>query len=755
MVYFLRFSPYLVIVFMFIVGFGVLKSSHVIAQAVVFETTSVVDAINPAVSAYQRIGKLRKQDPIDADALTEEYTGTLQDLTQQVDVRFNLSLDSDVLAAIDEIRHDNEPKLAAQVIDKTLQGVFFLTILDRITSVRDNFEVTSTVGLSELWEEAAAAFEAIIGTAARDNKILTDDRQSIKAGSNPGLDIQITQSLERGRVALNKGNFVEDKITVGIEREIIRLSLVRAYYIGVLREVEGIISNRDREIEEAREKQKEGEIFYRIVESFVARDNPVGNVLIKAQLTGNLSDVTADEIVSEMSAGFIGRVKGELSVNELSVGSDRERAMVVAEEALLYSNIFLPDLELRLGTAVQNDLLSALNNLKNASRDGDISSAVNERQVITEILANYQDALKAAKYNKTNETDFIDAAVLSFQDIGILRKQNPIDANAIDAAYAGELQQLSQLADQVFSLTLDNDIKTAISDIKNDINPKLAAQVIDKTLQRLFALVVYNRITLVRDAFDNMSTDALKLEWDRAYAAFQAIIGTTARENKVLTSDRLDIKTGINPNLDSMITAAFIRGQNALNQINADDKANLAIDREIILISMIRSFFIGVLREVDGIIDHRDREVEEALEKQKEGEIFYRIIDAFVATDNPIGNNIIKTQLTGSLHNVNADRIVSEISKGIIGRISVNLNINEKVIENDKFQAKITATKISHYTGIFIDDLELRLNALKRIQLENALQDLIHASDRNNLAKAIKARQTISTIIAEYTNHLI
>lgn len=262
--------------------------------------------------------------------------------------------------------------------------------------MRDDFDIKATADLGVLWEEAAAAFEAIRGIAARDNKVLTADRQSIETGSNPGLNVQITQSPARGRAVLNKANPVENKIIVGVERQVIRLSLIRAYYIGVLREVEGIISNREREIEEAREKQKEGDIFYRIVEEFVARDNPTGNVLIKTQLTGNLSDVIADEIVSEMNSGFIGRVKGELSANESGVGSDRTRAMVVAEEALLYSNVFLPDLELRMGTATHNDLLAALNNLKNASRDGHTSGAAAERQTIADILANYQNALEVA-----------------------------------------------------------------------------------------------------------------------------------------------------------------------------------------------------------------------------------------------------------------------------------------------------------------------------------------------------------------------
>lgn len=752
---FSRFIIFLVSIFMLSAGFVVLDQKSATVHAAIFDTTPPVEAVGSAVASFQAIGTLRNQDPIDADALTAEYAGVLQELTQLVDTRFTLNLDGDLLAAIDEIRDNNEPKLAAQVIDKTLQRVFFLTVLDRIALVRSDFETKATADLSVMWETAAAAFTAISGTAARDNKVLTVDRQSIETGSNPGLDVQITESFERGKTALNKANLDEDKIAIGIEAQNIRLSLVRAYYIGVLREVEGIISNRNREVKEAQEKQKEGEVFYRIVEEFVTRDNSTGNALIKSQLVGDLADVVADEIVSEMSLGFIGRVTGELNANESSVSTDRERAMLVAEEALLYSNVLLPDLELRLGAVERANMVDALNNLKIASSDGDVSGASDARLSITDILANYKNELLLAEYNKASETSFIDASVLSFQAIGDLRKQSPIDTDAIAAEYAGELQQLAKLADQIFGLTLDSDIQNAISDLKNGNQPKLAVQVLDKTLQRVFALAMFDRITLVHNAFDSLSTDALNLEWDRAYASFLAIIGTMARDNKVLSPDRLSIESGSNPHLDSTITAAFINGQKALSKINTDDKASLAEAREVIFVSMVRGFFIGVLREVDGIIDNRDREIEEALEKQKEGEIFYRIVDTLVSIDNPIGNDIIRTQLTGDLANVNADQIVSEISKGIIGRINANLSVNESMVGTDQSRANVAATKAFHYAGIFIDDLELRLDALKRIKLENALQDLINAGDRDDTASAGEARQAISAIIAEYQNELI
>ena len=94
--------------------------------------------------------------------------------------------------------------------------------------------------------------------------------------------------------------------------------------------------------------------------------------------------------------------------------------------------------------------------------------------------------LNFSSYTKTNDADTIDAAVTAFSEIGTLRKQDPIDGDAISSVYEGELQDLTKEMDAEYSLTLDSDISNAVEDIKNDSSPKLAAQVIDKTLQRVF-----------------------------------------------------------------------------------------------------------------------------------------------------------------------------------------------------------------------------------------------------------------------------
>ena len=59
--------------------------------------------------------------------------------------------------------------------------------------------------------------------------MLTEDRTAIETGSNPNLEDQILVAFIRGQKALDRKNHAEDEITVGIQRQVIRLSLVRVF----------------------------------------------------------------------------------------------------------------------------------------------------------------------------------------------------------------------------------------------------------------------------------------------------------------------------------------------------------------------------------------------------------------------------------------------------------------------------------------------------------------------------------------------
>jgi hypothetical protein len=410
---------------------------------------------------------------------------------------------------------------------------------------------------------------------------------------------------------------------------------------------------------------------------------------------------------------------------------------------------------LRLGADTRANLETALSNLQSASSENSVPKSEEARNAISVILDSYEAELNLVKYGATTSTALIDNAVSSFKTIGELRGQATVDGQAIAAAYAGDLQQLTQLADQVYGLSIDADVTAAIESIKSGNEVAFAAQIIDKSLQRVFALVVYNRITLVNDSFDSLSTSELELEWDRANAAYSAITGTASRENKVLTEDRQTLQSGTNPDLDDQITLAFVQGRQALSKANTDDRLNLAIARENIIIPLVRSYLIGVLREVEGIIDDRDADVTEAREKQIEGEFFYRIVEGLIAQDNPAGSNRIKTQLTGDMANVVANEIVSEISKGIIGQINRNVSVIGAAFGVDRNQALLASERVSLYINIFLPDLELRLGSLERVKMQNALQDLREAGETDDVSKALTAGSTILEIISAYERELI
>ena len=165
---------------------------------------SNVAAIEAAVAAFKTIGTLRRESPINGDAISSTYAGALQTLVQEVDTANSLKLNSDILAAVDEIKSGNEPSLAAQVIDKTLQRVFYQIVWNRMADIRSQFESATSAELIRMLDEMVASFQAITGTVARANEVLTADRQKIVEGSNPGLDIEFNESVARIRAALNK-----------------------------------------------------------------------------------------------------------------------------------------------------------------------------------------------------------------------------------------------------------------------------------------------------------------------------------------------------------------------------------------------------------------------------------------------------------------------------------------------------------------------------------------------------------------------
>ena len=101
-----------------------------------------------------------------------------------------------------------------------------------------------------------------------------------------------------------------------------------------------------------------------------------------------------------------------------------------------------------------------------------------------------------------------------------------------------------------------------------------------------------------------------------------------------------------------------------------------------------------------------------------------------------------------------ADAILDLVSSGTTLKEN-NLKEIESTFQADKNQAMLAAERLSLYANIFLPDLALRLGSLERVKMENALQDLKEAINQNKVDKAIDARETILSVIANYESQLI
>ena len=256
----------------------------------------------------------------------------------------------------------------------------------------DNFDSLATGELALEWDRAHTAYLAIMRAVGR-VKVLTKDKQTLEdeAGLDPYLEDQFSLAFVNGREALSKAN-ANDRTTLAIARENIIVPLVKGFLNGVLHEVEGVIANSSIDVDAARIARLGGDLLYRTVEVFIAQDNPSGNDRIKAQL-GDSTDVVANEIVSDINKGVIGQFRRNISQTESTFGVDRNRALLASERISLYATIFLPDLELRLGTQQRVKMQNALQDLREAIETDNSAKAITAGSTITEIISAYEDEL--------------------------------------------------------------------------------------------------------------------------------------------------------------------------------------------------------------------------------------------------------------------------------------------------------------------------------------------------------------------------
>ena len=200
-----------------------------------------------------------------------------------------------------------------------------------------------------------------------------------------------------GQDAINKDADDEDDgiedgdlTRIKVQRQIIRFTMERAFYLVVLKEVKVALEKMGSDPDGALVNLKEGEVYHRAIAEKVSKDNEPGNKIIEAQLTGSLADISAGIIIKEYSKAWLNGTIRELDGNSGAMtDGDTQKAIETAHEDRLFAEMMIDDLGQRLGKTDRDIVTKSFGDLILASSKGAETSALTLRETIRDILEEY------------------------------------------------------------------------------------------------------------------------------------------------------------------------------------------------------------------------------------------------------------------------------------------------------------------------------------------------------------------------------
>jgi hypothetical protein len=207
---------------------------------------------------------------------------------------------------------------------------------------------------------------------------------------------------------------------ISVQHQIIRFSLSRGIYIAVLRELDSVVDKvSEGDLSGAEVNRVEGVVFYRILDRAIDRDNPTGNATIRTLLNQPVEQITVADvatILGEFSLAFANGTIRELNTIHANFllpaapnAVQRQRALIEAEEARLFSEMTIDDLAIVLGDTFNSngmndklDLAAALHVLITAITGNDPVTAATARTTVDAIVRTYITALGGNLLSRLN-----------------------------------------------------------------------------------------------------------------------------------------------------------------------------------------------------------------------------------------------------------------------------------------------------------------------------------------------------------------
>lgn len=326
-----------------------------------------------------------------------------------------------------------------------------------------------------------------------------------------------------------------------------------------------------------------------------------------------------------------------------------------------------------------------------------------------------------------------------FEIKGLIQKEH-IDFAGIKRIYMKRLQKMVRAMDLEFKLYMADIIIGAIEGGLRRDRPRIAVQIIDKTLQKAFFLRMIVDMSVALMGASEGHPESLNY-WDEAWVHYLPLYYT------VKTTKSSEINTPIGPTIHNDIIQAFMAG---LEAIKRKDGLETAIQKEIIEGSLYRVFYNRVIEEVNYAVNKGPM----ASIHMANAFCFYSVIaDKF---EKFSGTNEINNTLLKGLSDDPEKLDLLVVKKGLGKGFSMIIKRYLKKSIDDWSNPNISlveAWRGFSYLRCIEDSIGSILGNKEKMRLHQNMQEFVQAVKERDIQTSRKKARGIENALRDFENH--
>jgi len=247
------------------------------------EPASDLAQIKAYAKAEVTIERMRKHQNPDWAAIASQYEITSA-IVKRIDGKWATDYDIQIRRVLDKCAAGEKVKVNQQILAKGLQHVTVMAITDEL----DAMAGSDVAGRKAAFERIGAYFEGIRPTFIRRDKDFFGQNKTLESAAEAAIE-----QLSRA-----------DSSTLLTARRELEDVIARTYALCVLFEIMDIEKLRSSDLDKCEVKQKEAEIFYRIIKPRIQKRGAKTSQIIANMLAGDYDIMDAKALENYLTAGL-------------------------------------------------------------------------------------------------------------------------------------------------------------------------------------------------------------------------------------------------------------------------------------------------------------------------------------------------------------------------------------------------------------------------------------------------------------------